>query len=566
MKHSVWFVFFFVVVDNAAGIDYSNSTLDPASRQLLDFKLRHPKPIGVLTTSAGMPVEVRDTVSLNTDVFDNAYFYDQQTSIDQEPIPERTVHAKGAGAYGYFEVTNDVSKYTSADVFNGIGKRTPVAVRFSLQVQDIGGVDLSRETHGLVAKFYTQEGNLDLLGLSFPVYLYRDPNGFTPIVHSFKRNPQTHLYDATARLNAVTLIPDSLPTLLWLFSDYGIVNGYRKFDVFPIHTYELSNKHGESHYVRFNFRTEQGLEFLTDEAASALRSQDPDYSERDLFNAISTGNFPSWRLDIDVMSEHQVKNLHYNPFDVTRMWENGTYHTVTIGRLVLNKNPDNFFKDVEQAAYNPGNLVPGIPGPPDVMFRARRLAYRDAQNNRLGINHNNIKVNCPLQRKVYNRDGMPPVLDNMRDAPNYYQNSFNGPVPYVDVARPKNSLLIYDRNAVDLQVPADFYNKVLKTEGQKNRLAANLSRLIVRAIESVQKKILQLLTLIDRDLGHRVRTALVVTRAALVTQQPTLTVIEEYPKTLGLVPPTPSPPKPFNLIPSSTPSPVLKEDQQLFDY
>ncbi|XP_063388276.1 catalase-like [Cydia fagiglandana] len=524
------------IANNADGVRYLNASLDAVQRQLQEFKITHPKPIGVLTTTAGKPVEVRETVTLNTDFFNNQHFWDLQSASDQERIPERTVHARGTGAYGYFEVTNDVSKYTKADVFNGIGKRTPVVVRFSYLIQSRGGVDVVRETGALVSKFYTNEGNLDFLSLSFPVFLYNSPHLFSPLAHAFKRNPKTNILDATSRLDFVTITPETIHQILWLFSDYGVFNGYRHMNAFPIHAYELVNKHGDSYFVRFNFITEQGLELLTDRAAGALRNNDPDYSTRDLYDAIAAGNYPSWTLDIDIIPKSHIPKLNYNPFDMNALWRNGTYHTVTIGRLILNRNPDNNFKDVEQTAFNPGNLVPGIPGPVDDMYKARRFSYRDAQAYRLGINHDKIEVNQPKYRKTYNRDGVPPVLDNMKDAPNYYQNSFNGPIPYVDVAKPKEALSVKFRQSTDLGESSYFYNAYVNTEGKRKRMAANIASVMVNAVEEVQIRWLKILYLIDRDLGARVEAALPVAEAQKLSQRPRFVLVEENPKTYDLLP------------------------------
>ncbi|XP_048006728.1 peroxisomal catalase 1-like [Leguminivora glycinivorella] len=524
------------IANNAYGIEYLNVTLDAVQRQLEDFKLRHPKPIGVLTTSAGSPVDVRETVTLNTDFFNSQYFWDLQTSIDNERIPQRVVHARGTGAFGYFEVTNDVSKYTKADVFNGIGKRTPAFVRFSYLIQGRDGLDVVRETGALVSKFYTNDGNLDFLSLSFPVFLYNSPHLLHPLNHAFKRNPKTYVIDSTARLDAISHTPEAIHQILWLLSDFGIFNGYRHMNAFPIHAYEIVNKHGDSYFVRFNFISEQGLELLSERAAVALRSNDPDYSNRDLYDAIAAGNYPSWRLDIDIIPKAHITKLNYNPFDMGALWRNGTYHTVTIGRLVLNKNPDNNFKDSELAAFNPGNLVPGIPGPVDDMFKARRFSYRDAQAHRLGINHNNIEVNLPKYAKTYNRDGVPPVLDNMKDAPNYYQNLFNGPVPFVDVARPKESPMIKFRQSTDLGESAYFYNTYVNTEGKRTRLATNIAGIMVNAVEEAQKEWLRIMYLVDRDLGARVEAALPLAEAQKILSRPRLVLVEENPKTYDLVP------------------------------
>lgn len=465
-------------------------------------------PIGVLTTSSGEPVEIRDSTTINSDIFSNNYHMEHATHFDSERIAERVVHAKGVGAFGYFEVTHDVSKYTSADVFNQIGKKTPVATRFSISIQNSGGTDLGHDNRGIAVKFYTKEGNLDLLTLHVPVYLYRDPLDFVSFVHAFRRNPRTHLFDFTQNWDFLTLRPASLNAFLWLQSDYGSPEGYRKMDAFPIQTYELNNKHGKKFYARFNFRTEQGLANLTRLQNMAISPLDSDYFNRDLYNAIAEKNYPVWRLEIDVLSEEDVKRAKFNPFDVTVFWRPGTYKRVTIGRLVLDQLVDNDFADVEQAVYNPANLVPGIPGPVDFMFKCRRFAYKDTQNYRIGVNHNKVAVNAPQYAKVYNRDSVPPVSHNMKDVPNYYPNSYNGPIPYVDESRPDRALLVLENNAVDFAEPAYFYNHIIKDDAHRQRLAENLAATLQPVIPNVARRALKLLNLIDKDLGKRTAHAL----------------------------------------------------------
>ncbi|XP_032516768.2 catalase-like [Danaus plexippus] len=469
------------------------------------------KPIGILTVSSGEFVEIRKTNSFNSDQFLNQYHTDLISHTNDERIPERFVHAKGGGAFGYFEVTHDVTKYVSAELFDTIGKKTPLVVRFSTVVQNLGGNDLAREVKGMAIKLYTQEGNLDFLCLNYPVFFYRDPLFFTSFSHSFKRNPKTFLLDFTMSWDFVTKRPDALHSYLWLLSDYGIPNGYRKMDAFPIHTYRVYNKHGDTYFVRFNFRTEQGVENLPSDVAAEISSRDLDYFNRDLFNAIENKTYPSWRLDMDIMTFEDVKNVDYNPFDVGRLWKEGTYFTETVGRLVLDRNPDNYFRAIEQSAFNPANLVPGIPGPMDTMFRSRRQSYRDAQIYRLGVNHNRIKVNQPLYYKGYNRDGVSPLKDNMKDAPTYYPNRFSGPVPYVDPNMPKEKFKIYETTAVDLEPAANFYNNILKTDDQRERLANNSVARLITVSPELQRRVIRLFSLAEPDLGRRVERILVET-------------------------------------------------------
>uniref|UniRef100_A0A2A4JQN0 Catalase core domain-containing protein n=1 Tax=Heliothis virescens TaxID=7102 RepID=A0A2A4JQN0_HELVI len=510
-----------VFVEYVTSNEYSNETetADAVARQLPDFRQRHP-PIGVWTVTSGEPIDIRDTITFNNlEILNNKQLFRLMALMDRERIPERIVHAKGIGAYGYFEVTHDISKYTTADVFNGVGKRTPVVGRFSTAIQNLGGSDLTRETKALSMKLYTQQGNLDFLALNFPIFLYRDPIDFLQFAHAFKRNPRTDIFDNNARWDFILGKPEFLHTVLYLNSDLSLPDGYRKMNIFPIHAYELYNKHGERFYVRFNFRTNLGLVNLTDAQGAAIAIEDPDYYNRDLYNAIAGKEYPSWRLDMDILTKHQLTKLDYDPFDVTRLWKRGTYHTVTVGQLVFNRLVDNNFKDIEQSAFCPDNLVPGILGPPDIVFKSRAVFYHDAQNYRLGANHANIAVNAPNYDKNYNRDGKPPLLDNMKDAPNYYPNSFNGPMPYVDENRPTDRLHILHRNAVDLQPMAEFYNEIVEDDAHRQRIANRLALSLVNVSPDIEKKALHLLSLVDPDLGKRVKGDLITLRAVVTAER-----------------------------------------------
>ncbi|XP_013173331.1 PREDICTED: catalase-like [Papilio xuthus] len=514
MERTVVFLLFIVIVNQHVFCEYVFRSLlyenrtDPATRQLYEFRKDHPKPIGLLTISSGEPVDVRKTITLNTDIFDNTYFVDSLLHLDSEVIPERVVHAKGTAAWGYFEVTNDVSKYTKADVFNGIGKKTPIVGRFSSVAQNKGGNDLAREAKGLAIKFYTREGNLDYLCLNFPVFSLKDPEYFKSFAHILKRNPQTNLVDNTARIDFFSLRPETLHNVLWLLSDYGIPNGYRKMDAFAIHTYEINNRNGERYFVKFNFRTQQGIENLPSDEAIRISGMDPDYYNRDLYNAIEKNDYPVWKFEMDVLNFTDILNLNYNPFDVTVLWKKGTYHTVEIGRIIFNRNPDNMYRVSELSAFNPANLVPGIPGPIDELFKSRRLSYGDTQKHRLGANYNRIEVNHPTYVKVYNRDGEPPVEDNMKNAPNYYPNSFSGPIPYVDASKPKNKLSLLESQTADFQEAAYFYNHVLDNDDQRTRLANNTVQLLLQNPPFLQQRWINLYYMIDYHLGDETASLL----------------------------------------------------------
>ncbi|KAJ2950954.1 hypothetical protein O0L34_g5329 [Tuta absoluta] len=503
---------------------FDNTSL-PTERQLLDFRTDHPKPIGFITLGSGLQVDIRDTITFNSDLGRSDYFFDIQSNADGQRVPERIVHAKGTAAWGYFEVTDDVSNYTYADVFNGIGKKTRVLGRLSVGAPERGVSDLMRDLKGFAMKFYTKDGILDFLNLQTPVFVFKDPIDFNPFARVNARNPMTNLPDPTALLDLLSLRPHSLPSVLYLTSDRGIPDGWRHADFFPIHTYELVNKHDERCYVRFNWRTERGLRNLTLLQIFAIQGITLDYYVRDLYNAIANKNFPSWRLEMDVLSLQDVQKVDFNPFDVTRLWKKGTYKTVNVGRLTLNRISDNHFRDQEQAAFDPSHLVPGIPGPVDTLFRGRRFAYRDAQNYRIGT-HNFYKngINEPFYEKSYKRDGYPPVRDNGKDSPTYYPNSFNGPLPLVDERRPEEYLQVLESNAVDLEEANRFYEEFAPDEASKDRMALNNASLLALVTEPVRTRFLKLLYLINRDLYRRTLIAVEIFRTILATAQAGMTV------------------------------------------
>ncbi|KAG7304645.1 hypothetical protein JYU34_009985 [Plutella xylostella] len=482
----------------------ADANVDPASAQLDEWKAKH-KP-RLLTTAAGAPVDVRSAFTLNTDLLDNPFFLDTINSITNERIPNREVNAKGSGAFGYFEVTNDVTKYTKAKLFEKVGKRTRVLARLGTSQSETGGSDLEPlGLRGLSVKFYTEEGNLDLLSIQIPVFFFKDPQLFTFTARALRRNPKTYLKDFTAVYDFLTLHPESLHSFMWMASEYGLPRGFRRMNAFPIHCYEIYNEKGEQFYVRFKFLSELGYDSFTLKEARELGADDPDFFIRDLYNAIALGRAPAWRLHMDVL--HDVHAMDFDPFDVTRLWGNGTYHTVEVGRLVLDRNVDNHFAQVEQAAFNPNHLVPGIAGPRDQLFRGRILAYTGAQIHRLGVNNHKIPVNCPLRAATYNRDGAGPVGDNERDAPVYFPNSFHGPAPRVEAAAPER-LLVRHSARVDLQPARDFYRLVLRRPAQRRRLVDNMAAHMQRVPRATRRPFLRLLRAVDQELAARLQAAL----------------------------------------------------------
>jgi len=386
-----------------------------------------------LTTEAGRPVgDNQNSLTVGPRgpiVFEDFQLFEKMAIFNRERIPERIVHAKGSGAYGYFACTNpDMAKYTTAKLFSGVGKRTPTFIRFSTVGGEKGSADTERDPRGFALKFYTEEGNWDMTGNNTPVFFIRDPLKFGDFIHTQKRDPQTNLKSPTMMWDFWSLSPESLHQVTILFSDRGTPDGYRHMNGYSSHTFSLINSKNELVYVKWHFKTKQGIKNFYGDAAAAMRGVDPDYSQRDLFNAIAKGDFPKWRVCIQVMQEKEADTYHLNPFDLTKVWPHKDYPLVEVGELVLDRNPENYFADVEQAAFEPKNIVPGMGYSPDKMLQARLISYPDAHRYRLGVNYDSLPVNkpqCPVH--TYHRDGAMRFDGNSGGAPNYEPNSFDGP-------------------------------------------------------------------------------------------------------------------------------------------
>ncbi len=394
------------------------------------------------TTNFGKPVE-DDQRTITAGPYGPALIQDihlmeKLAHFDRERIPERVVHAKGAGAHGYFEVTADVTRYTKAKFLSQVGKRTDVFVRFSTVGGEKGSADAERDPRGFAVRFYTEDGNYDLVGNNTPVFFIRDPLKFPDFIHTQKRNPGTNLKDADMFWDFLSLTPESIHQVTILFSDRGTPRTYRNMHGYSSHTFEWYNDKGEYCWVQYHWKTEQGIQNLTREEATKMKAEDPDHATRDLRQAIESGQHPSWRLEVQIMTPEQAKEYRFDPFDITKVWFHADYPPITIGRMVLNRNPENYFAEVEQAAFSPANFVPGIAASPDKLLQGRLFSYHDTHRHRLGPNYHLIPINQPKAAAMvnYQRDGSMRVDDGGGSGPNYYPNSFGGPQPQPDASDP----------------------------------------------------------------------------------------------------------------------------------
>ncbi len=472
-----------------------------------------------LTTGFGAPVDDdsnSSTAGLKGPVlFQDVHLLDKLAHFDRERIPERVVHAKGAGAHGYFEVTHDVTEYTRARFLSEVGKRTEVFARFSTVGGEKGSADSERDPRGFALKFYTEEGNYDLVGNNTPVFFIRDPLKFPDFIHTQKRNPATNLKDPDMFWDFLSLTPESMHQVTILFSNRGTPRTYRQMNGYSSHCYMWYNKEGQYFWVQYHFKTEQGIRNFTGEEAARMRGIDPDCVTRDLYEAISRGDFPSWRLEVQIMTPEQAKDYRFDPFDITKVWPHGDFPPRDVGRLVLDRNPENYFAEVEQAAFSPGNFVPGIGPSPDKMLQGRLFSYHDTHLHRLGPNYHLLPVNSPKACKVssYQRDGFMRVDDNGMGSPNYWPNSFGGPAPDPSVAAPPIDVSgmaarhAYELGDVDFVQAGDLYQKVM-TDEDRQHVVSNIASHLNGAQKRIQLRQTALFYKADPDYGQRVAEAL----------------------------------------------------------
>jgi len=470
-----------------------------------------------LTRENGAPVADHNNVCTvgprGPMVLQDVWFLEKLAHFDREVIPERRMHAKGSGAFGKFTVTGDVSKYTKAKVFAGIGRDTEVFVRFSTVAGERGAADAERDIRGFAIKFYTEEGNWDLVGNNTPVFFIRDPIHFPDLNHAVKRDPKTNMRSAQNNWDFWTMLPEALHQVTIVMSDRGIPDGYRHMHGFGSHTYSLFNAKNERVWVKFHLRTQQGIKNLSDQEAEALIAKDRESSQHDLFYAIEQGNYPRWTLYFQIMTPEQAEKQGDNPFDITKVWSHKEYPLIEVGVLELNRNPENYFADVEQAAFNPANMVPGIGLSPDKLLQGRLFSYGDAQRYRLGVNHASIPVNaskCPMH--AYHRDGLMRVDGNYGATKGYHPNSYGEWEEQKEYAEPPlvavGTIDHHDPYLNDdcFYQPGNLYR--LMSEDKRAILIKNTTANIASVTENIKYRHAAHCYLADQEYGRRIAQAL----------------------------------------------------------
>ena len=454
-----------------------------------------------LTTSAGIPVgDNQNSLTAGPRgplLVQDWQLFEKHGHFNRERIPERVVHAKGSGAYGTFTVTKDITRWTKAKIFAKVGKKTECLLRFSTVAGERGAADAERDVRGFAMKFYTDEGNWDLVGNNTPVFFVRDPYKFSDFIHTQKRDPKTNLRSATAMWDFWSLSPESLHQVTILFSDRGLPRSYRHMNGYGSHTYSFINAKGERFWVKFHLKTLQGIECLTNAEAARLVGEDRESHQRDLFESIEKGRFPRWRVMVQVMPEAEAETTPYNPFDLTKVWPHGDYPLHEVGVLELNRNPENYFADIEQSAFSPANVVPGIGHSPDKMLQFRIFSYADAHRYRLGVNYESLPVSQPrVPVNTYHRDGAMRFDGNSGGDPNYEPNSFGGPVEHKRFKEPPLRI-DGDADRYDHREGNDDYTQAgnlyrLMPAAERRRLHAALAG----ALCGVPREI------IERQMGH----------------------------------------------------------------
>ncbi|MGA4954455.1 catalase [Streptomyces lavendulocolor] len=474
----------------------------------------------VLTTESGAPVaDNQNSATAGVGgplLLQDQHLLEKLARFNRERIPERVVHARGSGAYGYFEVTDDVTAYTKADFLGEVGKRTELFLRFSTVADSLGGADAVRDPRGFAVKFYTEEGNYDLVGNNTPVFFIKDPIKFPDFIHSQKRDPFTGKQEPDNVWDFWAHAPEATHQITWLMGDRGIPASYRHMNGYGSHTYQWTNAQGEAFFVKYHFKTNQGIRCLSSEQAAEVVGKDANSHQTDLLQAIERGVNPSWTLYVQIMPAHEASDYRFNPFDLTKVWPHADYPLQRVGRLVLDRNPDNVFAEVEQAAFSPNNFVPGIGPSPDKMLQGRLFAYADAHRYRLGVNHTQLPVNAPKAAVAdnYGRDGLMATRNGSRHDKNYEPNSYSGPAQTDAALSAPLAVAGYTgTHAAPQHVKDDDFFQAgelyrLMSEEEKSRLVANIAGGLSQVSrEDVIEKNLAHFHAADPDYGKRVEEA-----------------------------------------------------------
>ncbi|MCJ1905266.1 catalase [Morganella sp. HSTU-ASny43] len=470
-----------------------------------------------LTTAAGAPVVDNNNVMTagkrGPMLLQDVWFLEKLAHFDREVIPERRMHAKGSGAFGTFTVTHDITRFTRAKIFSQVGKKTDMFARFSTVAGERGAADAERDIRGFALKFYTEEGNWDMVGNNTPVFYLRDPLKFPDLNHVVKRDPRTNLRNMAYKWDFFSHLPESLHQLTIDVSDRGLPQSFRHMHGFGSHTYSFINGNNERFWVKFHFRCQQGIANLMDDEAEQLIGKDRESSQRDLFNAIEKGDYPRWNLQIQVMPETDAAKVPYNPFDLTKVWPHADYPLMDVGYFELNRNPENYFSDVEQAAFSPANVVPGIGFSPDKMLQGRLFSYGDAHRYRLGGNHHQIPVNkprCPFHN--YHRDGAMRIDGNSGNAETYEPNSAGLFQEQPDFSEPPLSV----DGAADHwnhREDTDYFSQPralyeLLSDAEHQRMFARIAGELVQAAEETQARQIALFKQVHPEYGAGVEAAI----------------------------------------------------------
>ncbi|RFZ90223.1 catalase [Mucilaginibacter conchicola] len=470
-----------------------------------------------LTHRSGSPVADNQNIMTagrrGPALLQDAWFLEKMAHFDREVIPERRMHAKGSGAYGTFRVTHDITRYTKANIFSEIGKETPLFLRFSTVAGERGAADAERDIRGFAIKFYTEQGIWDLVGNNTPVFFLRDPLKFPDLNHAVKRDPHSNLRSADNNWDFWTLLPEALHQVTIVMSDRGIPRTYRHMDGFGSHTFSFINGEQKRYWVKFHFKTAQGIDNLTNDEAILLIGHDRESHQRDLLDSIQRGDFPKWTMFVQVMEEEAAYSYPINPFDLTKVWPHADFPLIQVGEIILNRNPQNYFAEVEQAAFNPAQVVPGIGFSPDKMLQGRLFSYGDAQRYRLGVNHHQIPVNAPkCPYHSYHRDGAMRTDANYGSATPYEPNSFGEWQEQSDFSEPPLKIS-GDAAHWDHREDTDYYSQPgalfrLMDEKQQHALFTNTASALGAAQKFIQIRHIRNCLMADPNYGIGVADAL----------------------------------------------------------